>query len=247
MLPSLILLSGGLDSLYALVIAKEQGSARLALTFDYGHKARAREIDAARRACATYNIEHRVVDLPFVAHSSNHPLFADNSTCPQLMPDELDNRTKTDASAKAVWVPNRNGVFLNVAAALAEAQGIGEIYTGFNAEEGVTFPDNSAGYVSAVNDSLGFSTLNNVKVVAPALHLTKAQIARELQQRDFDFTLVWSCYLGGEKMCGRCESCLRLNRALTNNDSPTLAHRHISTSAQSSPTSTHRHIGASAR
>lgn len=216
---SLVLLSGGLDSMYALEIARRETDILLVVTFDYGQRSHEREIAAARAACRHHGFAHRVVTLPFLDSGllGGHPLFDARTDCPKPERKDLDDASASGASAKAVWVPNRNGIFLNVAAGLAEALSAGFLYVGFNAEEGATFPDNSAGYVDAVNSSLSFSTQNGVKVVAPPLRLSKTDIARELRAMDFDFTALWSCYLGGEKMCGTCESCARLKRALEEN------------------------------
>ncbi|HLD44179.1 MAG TPA: 7-cyano-7-deazaguanine synthase, partial [bacterium] len=125
-----------------------------------------------------------------------------------------DDKTKTTQSAKAVWVPNRNGIFLNIAAGLAEMIEVDFLYTGFNVEEAGTFPDNTQDFVSALNHCFTFSTLHNVMVQSPPIKMTKTQIVAELVKQNFPFELLWSCYRGGEQMCGLCESCLRLKRAL---------------------------------
>jgi 7-cyano-7-deazaguanine synthase len=216
---SLVLLSGGLDSMYALTVARRESDIRLVVTFDYGQRSHEREAAAARAACRRYGIPHRVVALPFLDSGllAGHPLFDARIDCPAPLNAELDDAVKSAATAKAVWVPNRNGIFLNVAAGLAEALGAEFLYVGFNAEEGATFPDNSVEYVDAVNKSLFYSTQNRVHVVSPPLKLRKTDIVRELKAADFDFSSLWSCYLGGEKMCGACESCARLKRALRAN------------------------------
>lgn len=216
---SLVLLSGGLDSMYALLQARRDTDIRLVVTFDYAQRSHEREASAARAVCRKYGLAHRVVALPFLDSGllAGHPLFDARTDCPQPRSTELDDAVKSAATAKAVWVPNRNGIFLNVAAGLAEALGAEFLYVGFNAEEGATFPDNSSEYVDAVNDSLSYSTQNRVRVIAPPLKLRKTDIVRELKAADFDFSTLWSCYLGSEKMCGTCESCARLKRALSEN------------------------------
>jgi 7-cyano-7-deazaguanine synthase len=213
---ALVLLSGGLDSAFALVAALDAGCTVSAITFDYGQIFRAQETFAAAAIAKRYKVAVQVVALPFLASSVSHPFFGSVAP-PDLKSDQLDDAKVTTASASAVWVPNRNGVFINVAAAMAEAQGADEVYVGFNREEAATFPDNSADFVSAINHSLSFSTQNGVKVVAPAAGLDKTAIVARLAKADFDFKLLWSCYRNGEKMCGSCESCQRLTRALTAN------------------------------
>lgn len=214
---SLVLLSGGLDSVYALYKAREESEVLFVLTFDYGQRSAANEIRHASQICVTLGVPHKVLALPFFKDISGHPLFDQTLDCPAPKPTDLDDRGASLASAKAVWVPNRNGIFLNVAAGLAEAVTAHFIYVGFNAEEAATFPDNSRGYVEAVNEALAYSTLNRVEVRSPSQELIKTQIVAELKHRDFDFRHLWSCYLAGDKMCGRCESCARLKRALKAN------------------------------
>jgi len=150
----------------------------------------------------------------FFTELTNHPFFNDAIDCPEPDMDKLDDKLTTTETAKAVWVPNRNGIFLNIAAALAESQSINSLYVGFNAEEAVTFPDNSLDYVNSMNQSLSFSTLNKVKITAPTINMVKKEIFKELFNSDFPVKYLWSCYNNYEKMCGKCESCQRLKRAM---------------------------------
>jgi 7-cyano-7-deazaguanine synthase len=117
------------------------------------------------------------------------------------------------ATADAVWVPNRNGLLVNLAAAVAEARGLDVVLVGFNAEEAATFPDNSARFVDSLNAALQDSTRGTVRVEAPLLALDKAQLLAEGRRVGAPVHLVWSCYEGGEAPCGRCESCRRRQRA----------------------------------
>lgn len=214
---SIVLLSGGLDSAYACLIASEQSAIRLVLTFDYGQRAHEREVAAARSLCGQLGLKHRVITLPFFSELTGHPFFDQRANCPEPERAALDDIEKSQASAKAVWVPNRNGIFINAAAGIAEALNADRLYVGFNAEEGATFPDNSAAFVDATNNALSYSTANHVQVVSPPLTLRKTDIVRELKRHEFDFSLLWSCYRNEAKMCGLCESCQRLKRALDEN------------------------------
>ncbi len=211
---SIILLSGGLDSTLALVIAKQESDVVLALTFDYGQRSAKQEINAARNIADYFNTTHQVIGFDFFKNFQNNPLLNSNIALPQLKVKELDQKKKTAQSAKAVWIPNRNGVFINMAASIAEASKIDRIYTGFNAEEARTFPDNSPEFIEALNKSLNFSTLNHVTIKAPTVNMQKDEILKELIKYDFPVTMLWSCYDSQDKMCGECESCLRLKRAL---------------------------------
>ncbi len=94
-----------------------------------------------------------------------------NADVPSLSFEDIDETAPaeiTEASAKAVWVPNRNGVMLNIAGAFAESRECDYLLVGFNGEEAVTFPDNSLAYVQAMDNAFSYSTQNGVKVLAPS-------------------------------------------------------------------------------
>lgn len=213
----IILLSSGLDSTYALLKAKEKHHIELAITFDYNQNAKQKEIEYAQKIAKTYEIEHKTISFELISEISNSTLHVQREKIPQPSYQDLNNKEASEKTAKSVWVPNRNGIFINMAAAVAESRGISFIYVGFNKEEGTTFPDNTPEFVTAINESLKYSTLNKVQVQSPPISLTKNQIVRELKEMDFDFGLIWSCYHSHEQMCGKCESCMRLKRALREN------------------------------
>jgi 7-cyano-7-deazaguanine synthase len=211
----ILLLSGGLDSVVNCAIAVEQGPVVLALTFDYGQHAAAREIAAADSVAAHYAIPHRVIPLPWMKEITASALVAKDLSLPELDEGDLSDASKTKKSARAVWVPNRNGVFIEIAAAFAEALEADRIVTGFNREEAETFPDNTEAYLSAVTASLSYSTLRRVHVLSYTANLEKKDIVRTGMEHNVPFDRIWSCYLGREKMCGRCESCRRFKRAIS--------------------------------
>lgn len=220
---SIVLLSGGLDSTVAFKKAIDMGEVALTLTFDYGQRAAAREAEAAAKMSARFNVEHRLIDLPWLKEITKTALVCKNEKIPELSADELDGAGgKTTESAKSVWVPNRNGVFINIAAAYAESLGADIIVTGFNIEEAATFPDNSPEFIAATNGALSFSTLNKVQLISPTSSLNKTEIVALGQDIDAPLDLLWSCYRGGEQMCGACESCMRLKRALEDRGSDLL-------------------------
>ena len=123
---------------------------------------------------------------------------------------------EANASASAVWVPARNAIFVTIAAAYAESKHLDTIIIGCNSEEGTTFKDNSPEFVDSATSFLKFSTQNEVSVHAPLVHLDKKGIIERGVKNMAPLELVWSCYANSDKMCGECESCLRLKRALSN-------------------------------
>ncbi len=219
---SVALLSGGLDSAVALALAageNEAGDAKgvsLALTFDYGQRAAPREIAAAHGMCAAFDIAHQVVKLPWLTRLAPPAIMDPGSALPALSEADLISAgANLEETAGAVWVPNRNGIFVNIAAAYAEQLGAAEVVCGFNAEEAATFPDNSPEFVDAATASLRFSTRSHVRLRSPTGGLNKRQIVELGRRIEAPIHLIWSCYDGGTEHCYRCESCVRLRRALT--------------------------------
>jgi 7-cyano-7-deazaguanine synthase len=210
----IVLLSGGLDSAVCLAKGVRVGEVKLALNFDYGQLAARREQAQAGALAAHYGVPFEVLDLPFLARLTGTALVAVDQNLPELDRGQLDNPELTRASANSVWVPNRNGLFLNIAACYAESLGCEAIVAGFNAEEAQTFPDNSSEYAEAVNRAFDYSTRGMVRVISYTQELTKPQIVQLGAELGLPFDLLWSCYRGEEQMCGRCESCQRLKRGL---------------------------------
>ena len=212
---SIVLLSGGLDSTVNFYKASIETEVILALTFNYGQRAAAREIEASYKIAHTKGIKHQVIELNWLAEITETALVNYEKEIPKLRVDELDDTFgAAKTSAEAVWVPNRNGIFINIAAAFAESFEARCIVTGFNIEEGATFPDNSPAFVDTVNKCLKFSTLYKPEVISYTSKLNKKEIALLGKKLNIPFNLIWSCYFGGAEMCGECESCLRLNRAM---------------------------------
>lgn len=212
---ALALLSGGLDSTVACFLYKKNASIRVALTLDYGQRALKKEIQAAQLMCQILGAEHQVFELPFLKENLQGALQDTQVALPHLQKNELDDMEVTRHSAQAVWVPNRNGLMIEAAACVAEAKSISEVIVGFNREEAATFPDNSADYLNAINQSLKFSTQGKVQVVSPTLHLNKVEIVRAGLECGVPLENLWSCYEGGETPCGLCESCMRFERAMS--------------------------------
>jgi len=205
------LLSGGLDSTVATALARQRYDVTLALTFDYGQRAASKEIEAARKLCEAWKIEHEVIDLPWLAAETHTALVDKNVPLPQTSAETLD----TDAKSRAenVWVPNRNALFVSIAASFAEARKITKIVAGFNAEEAKTFPDNSKDFLDAANKLLMHSTKSDVSLVSPTIDMDKRDIASAYAELDIPFDNLWCCYRGEENLCGMCESCVRTIRA----------------------------------
>lgn len=211
---AVVLLSGGLDSLVAAHLADREYRLRLAVTADYGQRAAGAEIAAAAHQAAVLGVEHQVVHLPWLGALSPSPITNARATLPRLCPDDLDDHAAAGATALAVWVPNRNGVLLMVAAAYAEALECDVVVMGINAEEGATFRDNTPQFAEAGQGLLDYSSARPLSVVCPVASMTKTQMVEIAREQDVPLTPLHSCYEAGPGHCWECESCLRLRRAL---------------------------------
>lgn len=208
---SIVLLSGGLDSVVSLAL--EKNNVTLALTFDYGQKSAAKEIKASAAIARHYGLKHKVIKLDWLKEITHTALCSDEEV---PTGEALENAAQ---SAKSVWVPNRNGLFLNIAAAFADAEGYTSIIIGANKEEAQTFPDNTKEFIASVNEEFKFSTRVQPKVVAPLINCDKTEIVRLALLHKAPLELLNSCYANTQKHCGKCESCVRLKKALeANND-----------------------------
>lgn len=210
MTKSIILLSGGLDSLVALGYCKDKYNIELALTFDYGQKAAKAEIETSEKISKYYDIAHKVIKLDWLKEITHTALVSDD----EIPAENLG----TKESAASVWVPNRNGLFLNIAACFADSYGYDYILYGANKDEGQTFPDNTEEFRAQISHVFESSTLKKPKVVAPLINYTKDDIVKIAIENSMPLELVRSCYSSGEKHCGVCESCRHLKNALITNN-----------------------------
>ena len=189
-----ILLSGGLDSLASLALAKEEYDVVKAIHFSYGQMPKSNEIEACQRICSYYDVELELIDINWLAN-----LCADKNSLE-------DN--------DSYWIPNRNALFVSVAACYAEKLGCGGVVLGANIEEAQSFKDNSLEFQNAMNELLKYSTQTEVRLLAPFIEKTKLEIIKKALELEAPLRLVWSCYSAGDKHCGVCPSCKLLKQAL---------------------------------
>lgn len=214
---AIVLLSGGLDSAVNLKCAVDDVGVALALTFDYGQRAAPREMAAAAAMARFLGVPHRPLALPWLGEITASPLVNPSQGVPVVTAAQLDHPRAAEASA-ALWVPNRNGLFVNIAAAFAEAMRAELVVAGLNAEEAAAFPDNSSEFIAAANRALALSTRSGVRLKSYTQDLHKADIVRLGRRVGAPLPLLWSCYGPGPRHCWRCESCARLERALRQAD-----------------------------
>lgn len=209
---SIILLSGGLDSVVTLAFSKKHTdyNVELALTFDYGQKSLKSEIEASQKICEHYGIKHKVIKLDWLKEITHTSLVA-----AQDVPSE---DFETAKSAASVWVPNRNALFLNIAASFCDSYGFNFILYGANKEEAANFPDNTEEFRAQISKCFETSTLVKPTVIAPLINYTKDDIVKIAIEDFVPLELVRSCYNSGDGHCGKCESCHYLKKALLANN-----------------------------
>ncbi|MCX5726413.1 MAG: 7-cyano-7-deazaguanine synthase QueC [Candidatus Saganbacteria bacterium] len=193
---AVILLSGGIDSTTTLYLAKKQGYNCYALIFDYGqrHKREIRSaVAVAKRAKVPYQIIK--IRLPWKGSSL------------------LDKALKVPVRRKfkgipSTYVPARNTIFLSFALSYAEAIGAKAIFIGANAIDFSGYPDCRPAFYKAFRKVVGEGTkAKNRKTLTPLINMTKAQIIKLGLKLGAPLYLTWSCYKGGRKPCGVCDSC----------------------------------------
>ena len=211
---AIVLLSAGLDSTVNCYLAKRDYKNITALCFDYGQKASKRELSGASQITKELQISFQSLALPWLKDLSDSALTSSATNLPKNV--NLDDLNEIQKSAQTVWVPNRNAIFIHIAAAFAK-RGDTDIIVGFNKEEAVTFPDNSEEFVKFINNTLNLSTFSQVQVKSYTLQMNKKEIVQLGKSIGVNFDMIWSCYEGGEKPCGFCESCLRTQAAFDQN------------------------------
>lgn len=216
MAKAVVLLSAGLDSSVNLYQAKKDLEVVLTLSFDYGQKAAVKELESAQKLAKSLRLPHKVLDLKWFRDFNRSSLLTQDMI-PIGSRVSIDDLQVSQESAKSVWVPNRNGIFLNIAAGFAESLGADFVIPGFNAEEAKTFPDNSEAFMKTLDEAFAFSTGNAVQVKCFTSHLEKTEIVKLGESLNVPWHLIWPCYFAREKWCGQCESCQRSKRAFLKN------------------------------
>ena len=213
---AVVLLSSGLDSSFNLYKAREKYEVVLALTFNYGQRAMRREIEHSKKLADSLNIPHKVIDLTWFRDFTSTSLVSGQGI-PTGTDVEIDSLSRSQETKKSVWVPNRNGIFLNIAAGFAEGLKAQAVIPGFNFEEAQTFPDNSQAFLKALDNSFAYSTESRVVTECFSTELNKTQIVAEALRIGVPLAMLWPCYLDGDTWCGTCESCQRFKRAVEAN------------------------------
>jgi len=202
---TVILLSGGLDSATVLYWAVNKGYRAQALIFDYGQR-HSREIDSAKALCKRAGVPYQVISIKLPWQGSS--LLDKKTTLPRA-----GSVKNIGLKIPSTYVPGRNTLFLSYGLSFAEAAGAGAVMIGANALDYSGYPDCRPDFISAMSKVYKLGTKAGrqgkpIRIVAPLLKLTKSQIVKLGIRLGVPYQLTWSCYRGGKKPCGTCDSCL---------------------------------------
>ena len=204
---AVVLLSGGLDSTTCMAQAIADGCEPTGLSFRYGQR-HTKELTSAANVCKFYKVPHVIIDLNLSSFRS--ALTRDDMDVP------MDREGELDEEIPVTYVPARNIVFLSIAAGLCESIDADRIYIGVNAVDYSGYPDCTPEFIKAFQHTLEVGTKagkegHPIQIVTPIGMDSKAEIVRRGKRLGAPLHLTWSCYNGGEKACGHCDSCrLRL-------------------------------------
>lgn len=212
---AVVLLSGGLDSATTAAIAADKGFAVHALSIDYGQRHRFELESAKRVAAAVGAVEHRLVAID-LAQFGGSALTADIDVPRGRTEDEMAG------GIPITYVPARNTVMLSLALGYAEVIGAGDLFVGVNAVDYSGYPDCRPEFIAAFERLANLATKAGVeaadepaiRVHAPLIKLTKAQIVARGTELGVDYSLTHTCYSPSDAgvSCGECDACLLRRR-----------------------------------
>ena len=199
---AVVLVSGGMDSAVVLALARERGLECHALSVSYGQRHGSELAAAAANAVALGAVAHKVVNVDL------------RSIGGSALTDDIDVPESGGAGIPVTYVPPRNTIMLSVALGWAEVLGAGEIHCGVNAVDYSGYPDCRPEFIAAFERLAALATKAGVegaplKVVAPLMRMSKADIVREGQRLGVDFARTVSCYQADAdgRACGHCDAC----------------------------------------
>lgn len=201
---SVIIVSGGMDSITLLYDMKDRIA--LGISFDYGSNHNAREIHFARLHCERLGIRHIVIKLGFMHQYFKSSLLEGADAVPE--------GHYADENMKSTVVPFRNGIMLAIATGVAESNNLKYVMMANHGGDHTIYPDCRPEFVKAMSQATHFGTYPGIEILAPYTNITKADIARRGKQLGINYAETWSCYKGGEKHCGRCGTCVERKEAL---------------------------------
>ena len=200
------IMSGGMDSTLSAYMMKKDGYEIIAVHFNYDQRTQNKELECFNNVCDDLNVENKyVLDLDFFKQLGASALTDTSIDVPI---------TGIEDGVPVTYVPFRNGIFLSMAAAIAEKENASVISIGVVEEDGSGYPDCRSAYIKSMQDSINLGTKDetNITISMPLVKLKKSQIVQASIDIKAPLHLTWSCYKNEDKACGVCDSCrLRLN------------------------------------
>ncbi len=207
---AMVLLSGGIDSTTCLGIAVDKYGKEnvIALSVFYGQK-HDKEIKASQDVAKYYGVEHLYLDLEKIFQYSDCSLLthSDKDVPKEAYSEQIK---KTDGTPVSTYVPFRNGLFLSSAASIALSKDCDVIYYGAHSDDaaGCAYPDCSDEFNKAINEAIYLGSGKQLKVAAPFINKTKAEVVKIGIDLKVPYEYTWSCYEGEDKPCGKCGTCI---------------------------------------
>ena len=198
-----VVLSGGPDSSTVAYWAKDQGYEVLAMSCKYGQIA-TKEVECATRIAAELGVSLKVIDL-----SSLKQIFSGVTSLVDA------NIPLTSSFSGPIIVPFRNAIFLSTAVAYAVAIGAMRIFYGAQGSDAPYYPDCRKEFYESFQSAARLGTGQDLVIEAPFSQMSKSALVKLGSQLGVPFELTWSCYLNGQKHCGKCESCTNRKKAFT--------------------------------
>ena len=198
---SIIIVSGGMDSITLLYDKKDEIA--MGISFNYGSNHNAKEIPFAKLHCERLGIKHITIDLDFM-HKSSLLEGAENIPEGHYASDNM----------KSTVVPFRNGIMLSIAIGIAESNHLKKVLIANHGGDHTIYPDCRDSFIKAMNQASTEGTFVNIEISAPYTHLSKGDIAAIGKKLHLDYTETWSCYKGNEQHCGVCGTCIERKEAL---------------------------------
>jgi len=199
------IISGGMDSALSAKMAQTDGYEIIALHFNYGQRTETKELESFRKIASSLNAsEMYEIDLPFFEQIGASALTDKNIDVPTGGIEE---------GVPVTYVPFRNGIFLSIAAAVAEKHEADALFIGVVEEDSSGYPDCRESYIEQMQKAINLGTKDdtNLEIEMPLVALKKSQIVQRALELDVPLKDTWSCYKSEDKACGVCDSCrLRL-------------------------------------